>query len=114
MQERLDRVVENQKWWEMFLDYAVINLVCSESEDCPILTDTEESKTRQGKRHQQKWKFFEVMWVKEEERARIIDEHWHEGGSTSLRGKLEVVQQKLFKWCRRKISGNTHTDSKGY
>ncbi|GMI97314.1 hypothetical protein HRI_003400700 [Hibiscus trionum] len=80
VRERLDRVVANPSWWQMFPGYLVSHLQHSISDHCPLLLDTAGAAFRSNNMRPREFRF-EANWILEDGVEQVISQCWE---NTSL------------------------------
>lgn len=97
--ERLDRVVANQAWWDLFNDFIVSHLCYTISDHCLILINMVNRKFS-TQSHGAKQFRFNVDWYLEGDCERVIKEFWL-SNSDVLPLKLDALGKVTMKWNLR-------------
>ncbi|XP_042954664.1 uncharacterized protein LOC122291085 [Carya illinoinensis] len=99
IKERLDRVVVNVGWSDLFKNAEVEVMQARSSDHKPImLTVIEEARCKRKRR----WLFkYEAKWSLEEEGGAVVQEAWKRVATDS--NKFKVIEKKL-QWCSRALS----------
>ena len=108
---RLDRMVANANWMELFQEARVHYFSMSSSDHCLLLLIL---KKGQPKKSIKKHFFFEAMWMREERCREVVELYWD-----SFRGepkykitnKLKNCQENLQRWNQR-VFGNVNKSLK--
>ncbi|XP_042974677.1 uncharacterized protein LOC122306311 [Carya illinoinensis] len=97
--ERLDRMVVNSRWSNLFKNAEVEVMQARSSDPKPIVLIVKEEDM--GKRRR-RWLFkYEAKWSLEEEGGAVVQETWRRVAADS--NKFKVVEKKL-QWCNRALS----------
>jgi hypothetical protein len=105
---RLDRVVANPEWSNLFSDAKVQHVVLSRSDHYPLLIELRKDKwNRRGP----KLFRYDVMWEREDSLPEVIKREWcnlpNRGSLTTLVQVLENMQSTLRRWSKQHFSSVT-------
>ncbi|KAL5554075.1 hypothetical protein UlMin_041476 [Ulmus minor] len=110
VQERLDRMLGNSRWVDLFPNSLVHHLNMRGSDHRPLLVELLQADERSI--FGQSWKrgrfHFEEAWADEEECSNIIKSHWNSSPTTNLAGvanKLRLCATDLEDWNMESFSG---------
>ncbi|KAK6147269.1 hypothetical protein DH2020_018181 [Rehmannia glutinosa] len=94
VEERLDRCLATQSWYNLFPNCKVWNLEASMSDHSPIFLELGlQFRIKRVKRFR-----FENSWLREGECRNIVSNGWNKGVTESLQGKIATCGEELFKW----------------
>lgn len=101
---RLDRVVADDKWRDIYSTAQVVHLVSPCSDHCPILLNLVVKDPHQLR---QKCLHYEIVWEREPEATQVIEEAWVVAGEKADLGDinkaLAKVMTALRSWSRAKV-----------
>ena len=98
---KLDKVMVNSKWWDVFQSAQLFNLKITVSDHSPIFMGPEEVQSYNYVRHF----YFENSWLTDSTCVDLARENWNIGLSSSVQQKLERCKIVLYDWWRN-INGN--------
>ncbi|GAU36460.1 hypothetical protein TSUD_166260 [Trifolium subterraneum] len=96
-EERLDRAMATQSWFDIFPNCQLHNLVASRSDHYPILLKIQEGSRRKIMREFK----FENSWLYEEELEGIVQGGWEKDRDRGVTTKLKNCTNELNEWGRR-------------
>ncbi|TXG64077.1 hypothetical protein EZV62_011071 [Acer yangbiense] len=101
VQERLDRILANCKWIDLFPGAKIQHLGFNSLDHCPLLVVFGEGSRGVNAKGKRAFKF-EPFWLKEEECMSVVREAWNIGGLAcsleDIKGKLLVCALRLEGW----------------
>ncbi|XP_071678929.1 uncharacterized protein [Lolium perenne] len=101
---RLDRVVADNRWRNIFSEARVVHKVSPCSDHCPIVLHCEKEEARI---QQASYKRYEVMWEREACLPEHISNAWAARGSKNnldqVQSGLAGVMEHLHKWSKEKF-----------
>lgn len=104
VQVRLDRVVADESWRDIFSAAHVVHLVSPCSDHVPILLRLLQEENHN---HRKKCRHYEIMWEREAELPHIISAAWEAIECKTYLGNIEVgldkVMSDLHTWGSRKF-----------
>ncbi|KAL3825323.1 hypothetical protein ACJIZ3_021352 [Penstemon smallii] len=108
VRERIDRACASYSWMGIFPNYRVVHLEALNSDHIPILIELKKKNVIGGSRRNRGFKF-EAMWMKSEECAKIIEQHWLPDllREDDLMGTLESCKVGLMTWNKQSFGGVT-------
>ena len=106
---RLDRIVANESWMDIFPFASVHHVSMSISDHCLLSLFLHR---RQPRKPARKRLFFEAMWVREASCREIIEEVWDLVGyvnGNTISDHLKNFQEKLRRWNWKVFGNVNHT-----
>ena len=106
---RLDRIVANESWMDIFPFASVHHVSMSISDHCLLSLFLHR---RQPRKPARKRLFFEAMWVREASCREIIEEVWDPVGyvnGNTISDRLKNFQEKLRRWNWKVFGNVNHT-----
>ncbi|GMI67914.1 hypothetical protein HRI_000460700 [Hibiscus trionum] len=100
VRERLDRMVANPSWWQLFPRYMVSHLPHSISDHCPLLLDTSGADRHLSKDTHNEFRF-EAIWLMEDGVEEIITHSWN-ASTEPLPKRLKDLGCTLATWWKNK------------
>jgi hypothetical protein len=101
---RLDRVVADNQWRNLFAEARVIHKTSPCSDHCPILLQCEKEVVQTQR---QSFKRYEVMWEREACLPEYISNAWAEAGPKENLGQIKTglaeVMKRLQEWSKTKF-----------
>ena len=97
MEERLDWAMENEDWFQLFLEATLNNLVAATSDHSPIMLCTA-IKVPYKRKHRFK---FENSWLLEDELKSVVSENWCFKDQLNVLDRLLKCSTSLSKWGRK-------------
>ena len=96
IQERLDRMLANEGWCDIYPSWEVLHLPRYRSDHAPLLlkTGVNDSFRRGSKLFK-----FEALWLSKEECKNVVEAAWVESVGEGLTLRLERVSQHLSTWA---------------
>ena len=104
---RLDRMVANEKWLNMFREAKVYHRAMAVSDHCLLNLSLRRRVSRKGGR---KRFMFEAMWTREEGCKKVIEEAWDPlncNPDVQIQDRLKCYQDSLQTWNKR-VFGNVN------
>ena len=102
-QERLDRVLMNDAWHEMFPRSKTEHLPKRRSDHLPIKIVIQRNAPVASGSHKRRRGFkFEKEWLRDEECQSIVNEAWQFIPSNSVNGKIAMCANKLKGWSMKR------------
>ena len=96
LRERLDRILADDEWCNLFPSWEVVHLPRYRSDHSPLLLKT--GINDQFRRGNKLFKF-EAMWLSKDECATVVQEAWSESNGDDVTTRLELVSNKLSSWA---------------
>ncbi|MCH90734.1 endonuclease/exonuclease/phosphatase family protein [Trifolium medium] len=96
-EERLDRAMVTQTWFDIFPNCQLHNVIADRSDHYPILLKLHESHRR---RFMKDFKF-ENSWLHEEELEGVVQEGWEKGDHGDLLVKIQHCTDDMNEWGRQ-------------
>ncbi|KAB2630796.1 hypothetical protein D8674_008315 [Pyrus ussuriensis x Pyrus communis] len=104
VEERLDRVMANEKWQQLWPNSHVMHETVLASDHCPIVL----SSISDGQKGRKMFRF-EAFWVSEEECKKLVEMSWdrrHHGSPVNRWVRsLNECRHRLSRWNRTKFKG---------
>lgn len=100
IRERLDRMLANDEWCDLFPSWEVLHLPRYRSDHAPLLLKTGINDSFQ--RGQKMFKF-EAMWLSQEECGKVVEEAWSGSCGETIARRLECVSSDLSCWATKKF-----------
>uniref|UniRef100_A0ACD5U3M9 Uncharacterized protein n=1 Tax=Avena sativa TaxID=4498 RepID=A0ACD5U3M9_AVESA len=101
---RLDRVVADNRWRNLFSEARVVHKVSPCSDHCPIVLHCEKEQQRM---HRPNYRRYEVMWEREASLPEHISNAWVDAGPKVDLGQISLglkrVMKMLHEWSREKF-----------
>ncbi|MCH80906.1 replication protein A 70 kDa dna-binding subunit, partial [Trifolium medium] len=97
VEERLDRALANEAWFEMFPNAKLANLVAPASDHYPILLDRDP--VVRMSRHFRRFKF-KNAWCVEPDFNEFVHQSWQSSADSSAISRLEVCAEDLSYWSK--------------
>ena len=104
---RLDRMVANEKWLNMFREAKVYHRAMAASDHCLLNLSLRHRASRKGGR---KRFMFEAMWTREERCRKVIEDAWDPlncNPDVLVQYRLKCCQESLQSWNKR-VFGNVN------
>ncbi|MCH82709.1 endonuclease/exonuclease/phosphatase family protein [Trifolium medium] len=96
-EERLDRALVTQAWYDMFPNCQLHNVVADRSDHYPILL-----KLFEGNRKKIMREFkFENSWLQEDDLERVVQEGWNKGVNGEVMSRLQCCTEEMNEWGRQ-------------
>ncbi|MCH85996.1 hypothetical protein A2U01_0006849, partial [Trifolium medium] len=96
-EERLDRAMATQAWYDTFPNCQLHNLVADRSDHYPILLKLYESNRRKTMRDFK----FENSWLQEEALEGVVQAGWEKDGAGGLMERLQNCTNEMNDWGRQ-------------
>lgn len=102
--ERLDRVVANMEWSEVWRDAGVDVLTCCSSDHLPLLLSMSKLGTSVGKRSRPFW--YQAGWSKCTNFKKVVQDSWATRSLSTdpwkvFRGKQQGCQRVITQWVQK-------------
>ena len=98
IRERLDRMLADDEWCDLFPSWEVVHLPRYRSDHAPLLLKTGiNDHFRRGN----KLFKFEAMWLSQDECGTVVQEAWRASGGDDVLSRLEAVSNKLSSWASK-------------
>ena len=102
IRERLDRMLPDDDWCDLFPSWEVIHLPRYRSDHAPLLLKTG---TNDNFRRGNKMFKFEARWLARDDCGKVVEDAWGASGGESIVARLELVSQNLSSWAAQ-VFGN--------
>ena len=96
IRERLDRMLGDDEWCNLFPSWEVAHLPRYRSDHAPLLLKT--GINDQYRRNNKLFRF-EAMWLSRDECATVVEEAWRSSGGDDVSTRLARVSNKLACWA---------------
>ncbi|XP_031108695.1 uncharacterized protein LOC116013186 [Ipomoea triloba] len=94
VEERLDRVVANLDWTDLYSEASVLNILTATSNHCATFLNPVLNRLRASKRTFK----FESAWLSEEGCKNIVDSSWQQSVSLHFQQHITLCGQNLWNW----------------
>ncbi|XP_058775465.1 uncharacterized protein LOC131649724 [Vicia villosa] len=92
IEERLDRALVSQDWWDNFPDVKLLNLLASHSDHRPILLQCDPIHRNSAKKYCFR---FENVWLKDDELIDVVNRGWNAGTNNEVLHRISNCAAEL-------------------